>query len=216
MALEALNSPAAFARFQESNDHSWSAGDKRSRLVDQAGCSTEEEHLALCLISLAQGGPNKKMRPSPVSSDPSAPHKCSVCNKAFGSYQALGGHMASHKRAAAVAAATAENYKDDHSKKQLHSNKPASSVKATADHECSICHKSFPTGQALGGHKRRHYEGILGNHNSVKSTSTTPASIYEGVQSRKNFDLNIPMPDGVVEDEVSSGQQIQFGISTTP
>ncbi|ESQ30821.1 hypothetical protein EUTSA_v10012368mg, partial [Eutrema salsugineum] len=25
-------------------------------------------------------------------------------------------------------------------------------------HECSICHKVFPTDQALGGHKRCHYE----------------------------------------------------------
>ncbi|KAL4348770.1 hypothetical protein GQ457_17G009770 [Hibiscus cannabinus] len=30
-------------------------------------------------------------------------------------------------------------------------------------HECSICHESFPTGQALGGHKRCHYEGWAGN-----------------------------------------------------
>ena len=24
---------------------------------------------------------------------------------------------------------------------------------------CTICHKEFPTGQALGGHKRKHYDG---------------------------------------------------------
>ena len=37
-------------------------------------------------------------------------------------------------------------------------NKPAA-----AAHECNVCGKAFPTGQALGGHKRRHYDGTIGS-----------------------------------------------------
>ncbi|KAL2521216.1 zinc finger protein ZAT10-like [Forsythia ovata] len=44
-------------------------------------------------------------------------------------------------------------------------------------HECSICHKSFPNGQALGGHKRRHYEGTIGGNGGIsKSGVTAPPS----------------------------------------
>ncbi|KAJ6685818.1 ZINC FINGER PROTEIN ZAT10 [Salix purpurea] len=84
---------------------------KRSRLDQQP---TEEEYLALCLVMLARGSTNL---PIPASDQhPKLPdhpansihiirakklsYKCSVCNKGFPSYQALGGHKASHRKLA--------------------------------------------------------------------------------------------------------------------
>ncbi|KAG5516670.1 hypothetical protein RHGRI_037419 [Rhododendron griersonianum] len=59
-------------------------------------------------------------------------------------------------------------------------------------HECSICHKCFPTGQALGGHKRRHYEGVIGGGNSRVTTAMATSS--EGARStisHRDFDNSI-------------------------
>jgi hypothetical protein len=62
--------------------------------------------------------------------------ECRTCNRQFSSFQALGGHRASHKKPR-LAAADGEMTK-------------------TKVHECSICGVEFPIGQALGGHMRRH------------------------------------------------------------
>ncbi|KAJ6871887.1 hypothetical protein NC651_031080 [Populus alba x Populus x berolinensis] len=61
-------------------------------------------------------------------------------------------------------------------------------------HECSICHKTFPTGQALGGHKRCHYEGIIGGgeKSGVTSTSESAGSTNTRTHSHNEFDLNVP------------------------
>ncbi|GAU36494.1 hypothetical protein TSUD_316200 [Trifolium subterraneum] len=223
MAMEALNSPTTatpFTPFEEPN-HSyidaapWTKGkrSKRSR-VDQSSC-TEEEYLALCLIMLARGGNdnhhlvnNKITLPTAVkpalSDTESAPaklsHKCSVCNKAFSSYQALGGHKASHRKLAVMA-----NTEDQTTttSSAVTTSSAASNGKIKS-HECSICHKSFPTGQALGGHKRCHYEGGNSHHSTV-----TASEVGSSHSHHRDFDLNLPaFPDFskkfLVDDEVSS------------
>lgn len=93
-------------------------------------------------------------------------YTCSVCGKGFSSYQALGGHKASHRvkpPQPLVENAIAEAGDKPRPKMMM---APSGKI-----HECSICHCVFPTGQALGGHKRRHYEGVLGGqkrgHNEV-------------------------------------------------
>jgi hypothetical protein len=63
---------------------------KRSRRQQQRAPS-EEEHLALSLLMLARGHRDQQ------ASSPAQEHACSVCGKAFASYQALGGHKASHR-----------------------------------------------------------------------------------------------------------------------
>lgn len=66
--------------------------------------------------------------------------RCKTCLKEFSSFQALGGHRASHK-------------------KQINSDDPSSPTKksqTTTSHPCPICGVNFPMGQALGGHMRRH------------------------------------------------------------
>ena len=72
-------------------------------------------------------------------------YECKTCNKKFSSFQALGGHRASHKR---MKLAEGEELKEQAKSLSLW-NKPKM-------HECSICGMGFSLGQALGGHMRKH------------------------------------------------------------
>ena len=98
-----------------------------------------------------------------------------TCNKVFNSYQALGGHKASHKKLISVNNHT-HMIQDDQkklpllvtSKTDLNSERLrsaskivpelkiglSSSKKVIQRHECLISFRVFPSGQALGGHKR--------------------------------------------------------------
>lgn len=155
---------------------------KRSKRPRIGNPPTEEEYLALCLIMLSQS--NKQIESSPLKQ---LNHKCSVCNKAFPSYQALGGHKASHRKSSSENQSTTVN------------ETVSVSVSTGKMHECSICHKSFPTGQALGGHKRCHYEGVINNnhnHNNSNSSGITvsDAGAASSSISHRGFDLNLPAP----------------------
>ncbi|CAK9155416.1 unnamed protein product [Ilex paraguariensis] len=218
MALEALNSPTTTTpSFQYKNSHlryfeSWAKGkrSKRPRGMDRP--PTEEEYLALCLIMLARGGASTSNATPTVShrnhSPPPMPpstssksklvYKCSVCSKAFGSYQALGGHKASHRKLAGGG--------DESSTTTSTTTAATTNSTGGRTHECSICHKCFPTGQALGGHKRCHYEGgaAHGGGNSAVTTSEGVGS----TNSLRGFDLNLPaLPEfwpSFNDDEVES------------
>ncbi|KAI8550071.1 hypothetical protein RHMOL_Rhmol06G0075700 [Rhododendron molle] len=199
MALEALNSPTTATppfHHESVSDlryiESWAKGkrSKRSRSMESPPPPTEEEYLALCLIMLARGhgGANSTASIAPpqpsTSSELTLVHKCSVCNKAFGSYQALGGHKASHRKLAGA---------DD----QSTTTKTTTTVTAAVNgsgrtHECSICHKCFPTGQALGGHKRRHYERGNGNTGSVGGVTSSEGA--GSTSSHRGFDLDLNVP----------------------
>ncbi|EOA21476.1 hypothetical protein CARUB_v10001868mg [Capsella rubella] len=222
MALEALNSPRLAspmpALFQDSGvgfHGSKGKRSKRSRSEFDRHSLTEDEYIALCLMLLARDGgdrshdvtlPSSSSSPPPALLLPPTPiYKCTVCDKAFSSYQALGGHKASHRK----------NFSGGGDEPSTSSAITIStsggggggSVKS---HVCSICNKSFATGQALGGHKRCHYEGKTGGGGASSSVSNS-----EGVGStshvssgHRGFDLNIPpipefsMVNG--EDEVMS------------
>ncbi|KAK1370238.1 Zinc finger protein ZAT10 [Heracleum sosnowskyi] len=183
----------------------WMRKKRSKRPRSETPPSTEEEYLALCLIMLARGG--AAASPTPLNQYPPPPthqslekqetstYTCSVCNKAFSSYQALGGHKASHRN------------------KTLAPDNSAS-LSATLNlglnpngraHVCAICHRSFPTGQALGGHKRRHYEGNIndkatsGSAVTVVSSSSVP--VVSSQRREFEFDLNLP---ATPEEEVLS------------
>jgi hypothetical protein len=168
---------------------------------------SEEENLALCLLMLSRSGGNHRVQaPQPSLSSPE--FRCSVCGKSFGSYQALGGHKTSHrvKQPAPAAPAAAPVVAPAPVAAVLPPAEPAtSSTAASSDgatnrvHKCSICHKEFPTGQALGGHKRKHYDGGVGGAASSTELLATAAAAESEVGSTGNgnsaaraFDLNIP------------------------
>ncbi|GAB2234071.1 hypothetical protein Droror1_Dr00003308 [Drosera rotundifolia] len=81
---------------------------------------------------------------SPSSSSSDRLFSCKTCHRKFASFQALGGHSASHNK-------QLQQQQDDSS-----SQITGTRAKAARSHRCSICGVEFPMGQALGGHMRRH------------------------------------------------------------
>ncbi|CAL9175809.1 unnamed protein product, partial [Musa hybrid cultivar] len=163
---------------------------------DDGRIPTEEEFLALCLMMLSRGvsgrsdlrtavqveqrdggGTSRIDHAVPPSKTQS--YECSVCGKAFPSYQALGGHKTSHRKPVAAAATAGGDAVTSAS------TSGATSVPGRA-HECSVCHKSFPTGQALGGHMRCHYEGVNARAAATSSSGVASSGKDQG------FDLNLP------------------------
>ncbi|XP_020149185.1 zinc finger protein ZAT5-like [Aegilops tauschii subsp. strangulata] len=74
---------------------------------------------------------------------------CKTCGRAFETFQALGGHRTSHLRGrhglelgVGVARVIKERKRQEDKQR----------------HDCHICGLGFETGQALGGHMRRHRE----------------------------------------------------------
>uniref|UniRef100_A0ACD6A2E1 Uncharacterized protein n=1 Tax=Avena sativa TaxID=4498 RepID=A0ACD6A2E1_AVESA len=65
--------------------------------------------------------------------------ECKTCSRRFSSFQALGGHRASHKRP-----------------RVDQSSMPARAAPPPRRHGCTVCGVEFALGQALGGHMRRH------------------------------------------------------------
>ncbi|GMI84068.1 RESPONSIVE TO HIGH LIGHT 41 [Hibiscus trionum] len=100
---------------------------------------TEAMAMANCLMLLSKVGQIDALK----HNSSNRVFACKTCDKTFPSFQALGGHRASHK------------------KPRLPEDMP----KKPKTHECSICGVEFPIGQALGGHMRRHRaalnEGLL-------------------------------------------------------
>ncbi|CAI0383251.1 unnamed protein product [Linum tenue] len=89
--------------------------------------------------------------------------ECKACKKVFNSHQALGGHRASHKKVKGCFAARLDHNNqasivddimvDDDVVTTQHDD----TFMKSKVHECSICHRVFSSGQALGGHKRCHW-----------------------------------------------------------
>ncbi|XP_028775085.1 zinc finger protein ZAT11-like [Neltuma alba] len=106
------------------------------------------EDIARCLMMLSHVQGNNIMRSKREDSFAGCPveYECKTCKRKFSSFQALGGHRASHKR---------PRLEGDHElRAQAKSLRLATSGPKT--HECSICGLEFSLGQALGGHMRRH------------------------------------------------------------
>ncbi|EYU37028.1 hypothetical protein MIMGU_mgv1a021331mg [Erythranthe guttata] len=173
--------------------------------------STEEdEDMANCLILLAQGGGGGgtegkfSSRRFPEMTAATAAegkvgvyvYECKTCSRTFPSFQALGGHRASHKKPKPSAAAADVDRKRPPPPAaapidQTAEYAPAApSTQFPKTHECSICGSEFASGQALGGHMRRH-------RSAATNTNTTSSDIIDAGEKTRNMlelDLNLPAP----------------------
>lgn len=152
---------------------------KRFRLV-----SEEEEDMAsnFCMDSfnlanvlmLLSSGHGTAAAAAGVVGDPpeGKTFECKTCSRKFTTFQALGGHRASHKKPKLGGAATT-----------------TAAPEKPRVHECSICGLEFAIGQALGGHMRRH-RGAAEGRGSGQSGG--PAAETRSVQ----IDLNLPPAEG--------------------
>ncbi|CAN8257184.1 unnamed protein product [Cochlearia groenlandica] len=206
MALEALTSPRlssspstlfqdSIVSFHGSNNKGKRSKRPRSEFGRNSIISTstlkEEEYIALCLMLLANDGDrnNRDDKATPI-------FKCGVCEKGFSSYQALGGHKASHRKNLSFTQTSGGDEKSEITTVSHGGGGGGGSVKF---HVCTICNKSFATGQALGGHKRCHYEGKNGGAGGGGGGSISVSEVagfISHVSNLRGFDLNIlPIPE---------------------
>ncbi|QCE07793.1 zinc finger protein ZAT5-like [Vigna unguiculata] len=198
----------------------------------------EEEDMANCLILLAQG--QSRESPKHVEEDVGMNYakyssrkfleaatlgssragyyvyECKTCNRTFPSFQALGGHRASHKKPKAIMP-IAQDKKHQHllssdeeefQLKTNNNNKSPFSLQLSSKanlynkskvHECSICGAEFTSGQALGGHMRRH-RAPVGIPTTLSFTPLALEPEEDHPRKKRNvlnleLDLNLPAPE---------------------
>ncbi|MQM09364.1 hypothetical protein Taro_042235 [Colocasia esculenta] len=134
-------------------------------------------NLAEVLVLLSRGGSGFSVEEVDLQRPqhhPGRVFECKTCNRRFPSFQALGGHRASHK------------------KPRLDLQQAAAGRPRV--HECSICGLEFAIGQALGGHMRRHRAGAAA---AVEAFQHAPAEKKGGTGGEKegvlclDLDLNL-------------------------
>lgn len=140
-------------------------------------------------------------------------YRCETCNKVFRSYQALGGHRASHKRIKAHNSNSAEEARGmmEQTENVATAAVAVSSVVEEKIHECPVCYRVFASGQALGGHKRSHVMGAAATnqHVSTNIPATKPFSRF----GETFIDLNLPAPiddDDISQIELSAVSDAEF------
>ncbi|KAF5744291.1 hypothetical protein HS088_TW08G00891 [Tripterygium wilfordii] len=162
--------------------------------------------------------------------------ECKACKKVFNSHQALGGHRASHKTVKGCFATLLDHslhggladdddvitqgelfptkspstLRFDHGITSSSNPISSSSRKKSKVHECSICHRVFSSGQALGGHKRCHW--ITSNSQNASSLPKFHQDHNSNPLIGLTLDLNLPAPaddpNGIWRDPAS------YGVST--
>ncbi|KAL4389178.1 hypothetical protein HN51_010048 [Arachis hypogaea] len=112
--------------------------------------------------------------------------KCKTCHRRFLSFQALGGHRASHKKLKLMMGADLSC--------QLPSSSSLSSwnmMTKNKMHSCSICGLEFAVGQALGGHMRKHRNGGMVIHDHGAMTKSTSDGSVKTRRFNLCLDLNL-------------------------
>ncbi|XP_042512799.1 zinc finger protein ZAT12-like [Macadamia integrifolia] len=176
----------------------------------------ENISMANCLMLLASGGGGRVgIESESVANSAGRRFECKTCNRQFPSFQALGGHRASHKKPRMMELGM--EGEDSHQQLRLQ-NTPTK----PKTHECSICGLEFAVGQALGGHMRRHRTALAGGGGrgggggslsppptaprpqptttKTTTTTTTQVAVLKKSQSRRVLclDLNLtPYENGI-------------------
>uniref|UniRef100_A0A7N0RBU8 C2H2-type domain-containing protein n=1 Tax=Kalanchoe fedtschenkoi TaxID=63787 RepID=A0A7N0RBU8_KALFE len=100
-------------------------------------------------------------------------YKCTTCSKTFTSHQALGGHKSSHNKLRNPQVFRTDLPRPDsfttqgggsgnvdagasHISGLIMAAAASAATPVHPMHQCNVCFKIYPTGQALGGHKRLH------------------------------------------------------------
>ncbi|XWS62563.1 hypothetical protein CRYUN_Cryun06bG0022000 [Craigia yunnanensis] len=176
---------------------------------------TEEDHeIAASLLMLANGAAasesecDANYQPGVQENDAFGANlganfrfECSSCKKVFGSHQALGGHSATHKNVKGCFAITrsdgyeVEDQSGDDDGLVKENAVDNSKLMMVLGHKCSICLRVFSSGQALGGHKRCHWE---------KGDETSLNQGLDLLATRQDCGLNLNLPAAPVENYSSS------------
>ncbi|KAJ3676666.1 hypothetical protein LUZ60_004078 [Juncus effusus] len=136
------------------------------RLFDQSIITNSNNiNMAKMLIFLPHDRNNERVITYPQSQ---RVFECKTCNRQFPSFQALGGHRASHKKPRLTG--------------------PDGIPIMPKLHECSICGLEFSIGQALGGHMRRHQMNVANSLPVMKNEEKKTNFTW--------FDLNEPPLEG--------------------
>ncbi|KAL3839709.1 hypothetical protein ACJIZ3_024300 [Penstemon smallii] len=153
----------------------------------------EDMQVANCLILLAKGRGDQN-------------YSCKTCNKSFASFQALGGHRASHKRPNIT---KPPDEKNDNTSSGTFLSLQVSNIrsvmgsgvqnKSSRVHECSICGAEFGSGQALGGHMRRHRPIVTNINRETSQEVKRPRAIL-------SLDLNLPAAPELDDDDDDQDQ----------
>ncbi|KAG8097431.1 hypothetical protein GUJ93_ZPchr0013g36793 [Zizania palustris] len=168
----------------------------------------QEDYLAIFLAALA-GTRAAAGKWRPATAALAAPveelrFRCTVCGKAFASYQALGGHKSSHRKPPTGEQQYAAAVAQQALAAELSEESAASSAAGSSGpHRCTICRRSFATGQALGGHKRCHYWDGTSVSVSVSVSASASSSV-------RNFDLNLlPLPESAGMKRWTEEEEVQ-------
>ncbi|KAL6494266.1 hypothetical protein OROGR_031066 [Orobanche gracilis] len=209
---------------KDDHDHLLLRGATTISSSSEESTTTEEVDTAKCLI-LLNNATNTAAGSTKAGSSGACVYTCKTCNRSFPSFQALGGHRASHKKPKneKKSASIFSDEEDFPSPPSMSSSKNRFALNSltlqlcnasTATfsttllkplpspriHECSYCGAEFTSGQALGGHMRKHRSGPI-----IRSADIVPrdASVEEiEPEELKNplnvglsLDLNLPAPE---------------------
>ncbi|KAK7284226.1 hypothetical protein RJT34_18968 [Clitoria ternatea] len=157
-----------------------------------------DEALANCLMLLSC--PQQSNKAQNRKSFGHMEFECKTCNRKFSSFQALGGHRASHKKPKVEG----DEELKEHGKSLSLWNKPKM-------HECTICGLRFSLGQALGGHMRKHRVEINeGLSSSINQVIAAKIPVLKRSNSKRVFCLELDLNLTPLEND------LMFGIKSPP
>ncbi|KQK14433.1 zinc finger protein ZAT5 [Brachypodium distachyon] len=179
-------------------------GDGRKKLLAYDGSDDD-----VLYTEMTNNNNNNKAAISSSENNPKrGRYECPGCGRAFQSYQALGGHRASHKRINSNCCTTKvfldqpEPSVDTNVSSFSTPSSPPPSPQAMAPvvvkpknnvkFECPICSKVFGSGQALGGHKRSH--SIAGELYDRTHADAIILDADQSLLAAGFLDLNLPAP----------------------